>query len=126
MARKPAEVDSLDVAADALPNVSQALTDGVTDKRLAILRGVASTGSISEAARQVGVSYKSAWQAIETLSNLAGTALVEKVVGGAGGVVHGSPPPVPVCYKSVHSGRACSKRGLNKSVNSLWDCCARG
>lgn len=85
MARKPAEVDSLGVAADALPNVSQALANGVTDKRLAILRGVASTGSISEAARHVGVSYKSAWQAIETLSNLAGTALVEKAVGGTGG-----------------------------------------
>jgi len=68
-----------------VPNVSQALSDGVTDKRLAILRGVAKTGSISESARQVGVSYKSAWQAIETLSNLAGTALVEKAVGGAGG-----------------------------------------
>lgn len=85
MAQKPSEVDSLDAAAGVVPNVSQALSDGVTDKRLAILRGVASTGSISEAARQVGVSYKSAWQAIETLSNLAGTALVEKAVGGAGG-----------------------------------------
>lgn len=89
MARNPAEVDSFGVAAGALPNVSQALTDGVTDKRLAILRGVDRTGSISEAARHVGVSYKSAWQAIETLSNLAGTALVEKVVGGAGGGVLG-------------------------------------
>lgn len=85
MAQKPSEVDRPDGAVGAMPNVSQALTDGVTDKRLAVLRGVAMTGSISEAARQVGVSYKSAWQAIETLSNLAGTALVEKVVGGAGG-----------------------------------------
>jgi len=76
---------SSEVADGAVPNVSQALADGVTDKRLAILRGVANTGSISEAARQVGVSYKSAWQAIETLSNLAGTALVEKAVGGVGG-----------------------------------------
>jgi len=85
MAQKLFEADSLDATAGAVPNVSQALSDGVTDKRLAILRGVAMTGSISEAARHVGVSYKSAWQAIETLSNLAGTALVEKVVGGAGG-----------------------------------------
>ncbi len=85
MSQKPSEVDSLDAAAGAVPNVSQALSDGVTDKRLAVLRGVANTGSISKAARQVGVSYKSAWQAIETLSHLAGTALVVKVVGGAGG-----------------------------------------
>ncbi|MFO7746258.1 MAG: TOBE domain-containing protein [Orrella sp.] len=66
-------------------NLSQALTDSATDKRLSILRGVAATGSISKSARLVGVSYKSAWQAIETLTNLAGTALVEKVIGGTGG-----------------------------------------
>jgi len=66
-------------------NVAQALTDSVTDKRLSILRGVAETGSISEAARQAKVSYKSAWQAIETLTQLAGAVLVEKMVGGMGG-----------------------------------------
>jgi molybdate transport system regulatory protein len=31
------------------------------------------------------VSYKAAWQALETLSNLAGVPLVEKAVGGSGG-----------------------------------------
>jgi molybdate transport system regulatory protein len=31
------------------------------------------------------VSYKAAWQALETLANLAGTPLVEKAVGGSGG-----------------------------------------
>jgi len=66
-------------------NLMQALNDGVTNKRLTILRGVAQTGSISESARQSKVSYKSAWQAIETLSRLAGAVLVEKTVGGTGG-----------------------------------------
>jgi len=66
-------------------NLAQALNDGVTDKRLAILRGIAQTGSISESARQANVSYKSAWQAIETLSRLANAVLVEKIVGGMGG-----------------------------------------
>jgi molybdate transport system regulatory protein len=55
------------------------------DKRIAILRGVGQAGSISEAARAAGVSYKAAWQALETLANLAGTPLVEKAVGGSGG-----------------------------------------
>lgn len=32
------------------------------------------------------ISYKAAWQAIETLGNLTGTPLVEKAVGGSGGV----------------------------------------
>ena len=55
------------------------------DKRLEILRRVAAVGSISQAARDAGVSYKAAWQALDTLSNLAGAALVERAVGGAGG-----------------------------------------
>jgi molybdate transport system regulatory protein len=55
------------------------------DKRIDILRRIGEVGSISEAARGAGVSYKAAWQALETLTNLAGTALVEKVVGGSGG-----------------------------------------
>lgn len=55
------------------------------DKRIDILRRIGEVGSISEAARGAGVSYKAAWQALETLTNLAGTPLVEKVVGGSGG-----------------------------------------
>jgi molybdate transport system regulatory protein len=62
-----------------------ALGHAITDKRLLILRSLANAGSISQAAREAGVSYKAAWQAIDTLSNLSGVALVEKVVGGAGG-----------------------------------------
>ena len=56
-----------------------------TDRRIDILRRIADVGSISEAARRVGVSYKAAWQAIDTLTNLAGAPLLEKAVGGAGG-----------------------------------------
>ena len=56
-----------------------------TDKRIDILRRIGEVGSISEAARGAGVSYKAAWQALETLTNLAGVPLVEKVVGGSGG-----------------------------------------
>ena len=55
------------------------------DKRLEILRLVGTLGSISEAARQAGISYKGAWQAIHTLTNLAGVSLVDSMVGGAGG-----------------------------------------
>lgn len=55
------------------------------DKRLEVLRSMQQAGSISEAARANGVSYKAAWQALETLSNLAGVPLVDKAVGGSGG-----------------------------------------
>ena len=42
----------------------------LSDKRIDILRRIKETGSISEAARASGVSYKAAWQALETLENL--------------------------------------------------------
>ena len=66
-------------------DLHHALGHASTDKRLEILRRVGECGSISEAARAAGVSYKAAWQAVDTLSNLAGTPLVERAVGGRGG-----------------------------------------
>ena len=63
----------------------QALGYEMADKRLDILRRIGEAGSISEAARAAGVSYKAAWQALETLSNLAGAPLIDKAVGGSGG-----------------------------------------
>ena len=71
----------------AFPVVSyaQALGHASADKRIEILRLIGHSGSISKAAREAGVSYKAAWQAIDTLTNLAGVALVERAVGGAGG-----------------------------------------
>jgi len=65
--------------------LSSALGHALTDKRIDILRQIGECGSISQAARTVGVSYKAAWQAVDTLTNLAGTPLVAKAVGGAGG-----------------------------------------
>lgn len=62
-----------------------ALAQQAVDRRVEILRAVGELGSISQAARATGVSYKAAWQALDTLSNLAGAPLVEKAVGGAGG-----------------------------------------
>ena len=72
------------------------------DKRLEILRLVGALGSISEAARQAGISYKGAWQAIHTLTNLAGTPLVDSVVGGAGG---GGAKLTPAGAQLLEAGR---------------------
>jgi len=69
---------------NALP-LAEVLGHEASDKRIDILRRIGQAGSISEAARGAGVSYKAAWQALETLTNLAGTPLVDKAVGGSGG-----------------------------------------
>ena len=66
-------------------SLTDALGHALTDKRIDILRQIGACGSISQAARAVGVSYKAAWQAVDTLTNLAGTPLVARAVGGSGG-----------------------------------------
>lgn len=53
--------------------------------RMALLRAVAEQGSITHAAKAYGMSYKAAWDAIDTMNGLAGQPLVERVTGGRGG-----------------------------------------
>ena len=53
--------------------------------RIGLLRAIAEQGSITQAAKAVGMSYKAAWDAVETMSNLAGEPLVERTTGGRGG-----------------------------------------
>lgn len=71
--------------APPLTGLPQALSDAGADRRLDVLRRIAAGDSISQAAREVGISYKAAWQAVETLSQASGELLVERTVGGAGG-----------------------------------------
>lgn len=54
-------------------------------RRVALLAEIARVGSITQAAKLVGLSYKGAWNAIEDMGNLAGEALLERSVGGKGG-----------------------------------------
>lgn len=53
--------------------------------RVALLAAVAEHGSITQAAKAVGMSYKGAWDAVEAMNNLAGEPLVERLAGGKGG-----------------------------------------
>ena len=53
--------------------------------RIGLLRAIAEQGSITQAAKAVGMSYKAAWDAVDTMNNLAGEPLVERTTGGRGG-----------------------------------------
>lgn len=55
------------------------------DTRIRLLEAIARTGSISQAAREVPLSYKAAWDAVDAMNNLADRAVVERVVGGRHG-----------------------------------------
>src|SRR5215470_12350808 len=55
------------------------------DARIRLLEAVDQHGSISKAARHVSMSYKTAWDALDDLDNLADQPVVERSIGGAGG-----------------------------------------
>lgn len=50
-----------------------------------LLEAIVAHGSITQAAKTVGISYRTAWQRIETLNNLAESPLVVRATGGASG-----------------------------------------
>lgn len=53
--------------------------------RVGLLRSIAEHGSITHGAKAFGMSYKAAWDAIDTMNNIAGAPLVERSAGGRGG-----------------------------------------
>jgi molybdate transport system regulatory protein len=57
----------------------------LSDKRIALLEQIANSGSISQAAKVVGLSYKGAWDAVDAMNNMFGEPLVMTVTGGKGG-----------------------------------------
>jgi molybdate transport system regulatory protein len=57
----------------------------LTASRAALLAALAEQGSISAAARAVGMSYKGAWDAVAALNTLLGEPLVRAEAGGSGG-----------------------------------------
>lgn len=55
------------------------------DSRVALLEQIAATGSITQAGKAVGISYRTAWLAVDQLNHLAGEPLVESSAGGKSG-----------------------------------------
>ena len=55
------------------------------DARVRLLEAIERTGSITKAARRVPMSYKTAWDALDALDNLADAPVIERSVGGVGG-----------------------------------------
>lgn len=53
--------------------------------KVALLEAIAEKGSISQAAKAIGMSYKRAWQLVEELNALGDTPMVVTETGGAHG-----------------------------------------
>src|SRR5882672_3998698 len=54
-------------------------------ERIALVEAIAELGSITAAAKRVGLSYKGAWDVVQTLNNLFDTPLIEAAPGGRRG-----------------------------------------
>jgi len=50
-----------------------------------LLENIAKKGSIAQAAKTLGISYKKAWSYITNMENRLGVKLVKKQIGGRGG-----------------------------------------
>jgi molybdate transport system regulatory protein len=74
--------------------------------RIALLAAIGATGSITSAAKAVGMSYKGAWDAVDTMNNLAGEPLVVRLTGGKGG---GGTTLTPRAQKLIDTFRAVER-----------------
>ncbi|MFM0340992.1 TOBE domain-containing protein [Paraburkholderia fungorum] len=74
--------------------------------RIALLAAIGQTGSITSAAKAVGISYKGAWDAVDTMNNLAGEPLVVRSTGGKGG---GGTTLTPRAVKLIETFRAVER-----------------
>ncbi|MGX2038885.1 TOBE domain-containing protein [Methylocaldum sp. MU1018] len=61
------------------------LIGGLNERLFRLLAAIEKTGSINRAAKDVGLSYKGAWEMVERANNLAPRILVSTAVGGRHG-----------------------------------------
>ncbi|MGR9015089.1 MAG: TOBE domain-containing protein [Gammaproteobacteria bacterium] len=61
------------------------LADMLDTRMIGLLRAIDQSGSINQAAKQTGLSYKGAWQIIERANNRAPKTLVTTATGGSKG-----------------------------------------
>ncbi|MGR6805795.1 TOBE domain-containing protein [Sphaerotilus natans] len=57
----------------------------LSESRIRLLEAIDCCGSLNRAAREVPLSYKAAWEALDTMNRLAPEPLVERFTGGRGG-----------------------------------------
>lgn len=96
----------------------------IGSKRIALLEQIESTGSITAAARAVGLSYKGAWDAVHAMNNLADSALVIGSTGGSdggGSRLSARGEQLVRVYRAAAEEQARFLERLNRRVDTLDD-----
>ena len=81
-------------------------------RRISLLKQIAQTGSISQGAKNAGISYKSAWDAINEMNQLSEQSLVDRATGGKGG--GGAALPLDSLLAAI------SRFSLQTSARNQW------
>ncbi|MFD2175252.1 TOBE domain-containing protein [Rhodobacter lacus] len=84
-------------------------------ERVALLAAIGRTGSISGAAREVGLSYKAAWDGVQAMNNLFASPLVTAAPGGRAGGGAG----LTEAGRNVIAAYGAIEEGLAKLMASL-------
>jgi molybdate transport system regulatory protein len=67
------------------PKIAFGSTFAMGPGKIDLLRAIAASGSISGAARTLGMTYKRAWLLIDSMNQGFGRPIVERSIGGKGG-----------------------------------------
>ena len=78
-----------------------------------LLEAIIAEGSISAAARKLGMSYRRAWMLVDVMNRCWRTALVETGGGGRGAVVSGQGRAVLAHYRSLQQAASGLRRGAD-------------
>lgn len=96
--------------------------DALLRRRLALLERIEALGSISAAAKAVGITYKAAWDAVAALNAASDAPLVERSVGGAGGGGARLTRPgeaLVAAYREVDAARRRELAKLSRGARAL-------
>jgi len=88
--------------------------------RIELLEQIDATGSISKASKNMKMSYKAAWDAIEVMNTLSQEPLIQRVSGGKGGggsVITPYGKELIQTYKVLHSELKIFLNNLSMKVN---------
>jgi molybdate transport system regulatory protein len=85
-----------------------------------LLNYIDKKGSISQAARDLGISYKKAWSYIRNMEDRLGIKLVEKCVGGRGGGGTKLTAEGKVLIDKYDRLQSGNREGINKSFRDIF------
>ncbi len=87
--------------------------------KIALLKAVAATGSISAAARSLGMSYRRAWLLIDAMNRLFGAPVVETREGGSGGGGAALTPLGEMVIRHYDEATTAAAEAANRAIAEL-------